>query len=353
MSQDQTHDHHERPAVVYRQPSGGSPAVNGCLPGLLSFFLKIAVICIVMAGCFSMLGYLFHGDAGFEVTEKHVSGPDKATDKIAVITLSGVIVGDEEGSFIKQLNAAETDPKVKAVVLRIDSPGGTVSGSDYYHHKIQQFKANKNVPVVVSMGSMATSGGYYLSVTGQEIFAERTTTTGSIGVIASLYDFSELCDKIGLHSNPVTSGPMKSMGDPTRKMTPEEKEVFQQLIDDMFLRFKEVVHEGRPQLTPAKIEELATGQVYTALQAVDNGLVDKIGFVEDAVSRAGELANLSAGSYKTVKYVLPKTAMDYLLGSKSQEVRPSAMLSPELANNLVTPRFYYIFPRAVPIVGGK
>lgn len=336
-----------QPVVIHQRPS----LASGCLMGLMGFFAKLFIAFIVLAIFFAFIGHFYSGDLETGVTEKHVSGDVTAHDKVAIITLSGVILGEEDGNFIKQLDAAEKDPHVKAVVLRINSPGGTVSGSDYFHYKILQFEKKKDVPIVTSMGNMATSGGYYLAVTGDELFAERTTTTGSIGVIAGLYDLSELCEKIGVKSNPITSGPMKSMGDPTRKMTEQEKEVFQNLVDDMFKRFLEVVEQGRPnfQQNPEKLRELADGRVYTATQAIENGLIDKIGFIEDAVKRAAELAELPEDSYKVVKFQPPKTAMEILMGTNSN-MQSNPAISPELINNLAAPQFYYILPRAMPVV---
>jgi len=347
MSQDHVNSS-KQPIVVHAHP----PVAEGCLLGCFGFLAKIVLAFVVLAIFVGTIAHFSGSGLEKSVVEKHFDGSETSKNKIVIISLSGLIVGDHEGSFLKQLKAAEEDPQVKAVVLRINSPGGTITGSDFYHHKVQQFKERKGVPIVTSMGDMAASGGYYLAVTGQEIFAERTTITGSIGVIAGLYDLSELCEKIGVRSNSITSGPFKSMGDPTRKMTDEERALFQKMVDEMFARFKEVVREGRPifQQNPEKLDALATGQIYSASEAVENDLIDKIGFLEDAAHRAAELANLSKGDYRVVRYSSPRTMMDILFDNRAKQPEISSLLSPKLVNDLTTPKLYYVLPRALPLV---
>ncbi|MCL2624145.1 MAG: signal peptide peptidase SppA [Planctomycetaceae bacterium] len=336
--------------VCPRQPVGHT-LLSGCFGALLNllgtlfvFFMFFAVI----VGLFGSAGSVT------DVTEKHFSGNKKAKDKIAVVTLDGIIYGGEETGFLKQIRKATEDDTVKAVVLRIDSPGGTVSGSDYYHHKLLEFKKKRNIPIVVSMGNMAASGGYYLAVTGDEIFAEHSTITGSIGVIMPNYDLSELCDKIGVRSDPIVSGPLKQLGSVTRKLTEDERAVLESVISDMFARFKEIVCDGRPALRndPELLAEVATGRIFLAKQAREKQLIDTIGYLEDAVERAASLAGLSQDKYHVVRYVQPKTLMETMIGVKTDKIVRSdsqVAVAAELLNDIAAPKMYYIYPRALPI----
>jgi len=278
--------------------------------------------------------------------EKYVSGEKNVLDKVAILTISGTILGGDNTYIKKQIDSISKDKNVKAVVLRIVSPGGTISGSDYYLEQLKRMKSKRRIPVIVSMGSMATSGGYYVAMVGDQLFAEQTTITGSIGVIAPMYDLSELCQKIGVSSDPVVSGPMKGMGDFTKPVSEEEKKIWQALIDDNFERFKQIIREGRPRFAakPEELDEIATGQVYTANQALDNGLIDRIGFLDDAVEAAMTAVGLNENNCKVIKYSSRQTLFDTLLESRFEEVSVQA----RVLNLLSTPQLYYIMPGALP-----
>jgi protease-4 len=197
-----------------------------------------------------------------------------------------------------------------------------VAGSDEIFHRLSTVVKKRDLPVVVSMGSIAASGGYYVAMSngGREdvIFAEPATLTGSIGVIIPHYDFSKALRKFDVTDDSITSGPLKEMLSPTKERDPElaerERKVLQSLVDDMFARFKEVVREGRPKLDEAAVDAVATGQVFTARQAQAAGLVDRIGFLEDAVDRAVELAGLTKDTARVVRYIRPRGVLDGLLG---------------------------------------
>ena len=200
-----------------------------------------------------------------------------------------------EGFFKQQIDHARKDIEdgnLKAIVVRVNSPGGTISGSDYMLHYLRKLAADTHVPLVVSMGGMAASGGYYVSMCVGErpetIFAEPTTWTGSIGVIIPHYNLAELLQKWGIQEDAVASDPLKTMGSFARKMTEKERKIFQGLVDEGFSQFKDAIKQGRPKFRkdPTALDKLATGQVFTAQQALDDGLIDKIGFVEDAIDRA-------------------------------------------------------------------
>ena len=330
--------------------STGNTLLTGCFGALLNLLGYVMMFLVL----FGMM-FAFSGGAGktADVTEEYFSGNAKAKAKVAIITINGVIYGGEETGFIKQIEKATEDESVKAVVLRIDSPGGTVSGSDYYHHKLLEFKKERRIPIIVSMGDMATSGGYYLAVTGDEIFAEPSTLTGSIGVIMPNYDLSELCEKVGVKADPIVSGPLKELGSVTRKMKPEERAVLESVIKDMFDRFKEIVCDGRPVLRndPELLAEVTTGQVFLAKQALEKQLIDQIGYLDQAVERAVSRAGLSESNCQVVRYSQPKTMFETMIGVKADTIAgpdTQTAIATGLLNDITAPKMYYIYPRALP-----
>jgi protease-4 len=287
----------------------------------------------------------FQRDA--RVVEKWHSLSRTARDKVAIVSVAGAILGGD-GFARTQLEQVADDPAVKAIVLRIDSPGGTVSGSDEIHHRLSKLVAARDLPVVVSMGGLAASGGYYVAMAngGRDdvIFAEPATLTGSIGVIIPHFDFSAALDKLAVRDDSIASGPLKQMLSPTKDRTPElaekERAIVQSLVDGMFARFKAIVKGGRPKLDEAAIEKVATGQIFTAEQARDAGLVDRIGFLEDAVARAVELAGLDDKTARVVKYQRPKGLLDEVLGGQGPGA--GAGVSLQTLAELATPRAWYL-----------
>ena len=198
---------------------------------------------------------------------KEVQLAGKGDSKVLLLDLSGVISSQEKdgwlpqpnqlATFKEELTKAEKDDKVKAVVLRINSPGGTVNASDILYHELKMFKANKKIPVIASMMDVAASGGYYLAMATDAILVHPSTVTGSIGVIMLTVNAKGLLEKVGVEANAITSGPRKDMGSPFRTMTSEEKAIFQGVIDSFYQRFLTVVQEGRPELSADQIKKLA------------------------------------------------------------------------------------------------
>jgi protease-4 len=292
-----------------------------------------------LAGLFSLSG-------DDSLHEQYHSLSRHATDKIAVITLEGTIL-DGDGFVKRQIDHVRDDPSVKAVVLRVNSPGGTVNGADYIYHHLKKMVTDRKLPLVVSMGGIAASGGYYvaMAVGSQEnvIFAEPTTWTGSIGVIIPHYDVSGLMDSWKIEEDSIKSHRLKQMGNPTRHMTEEERAIFQALVNDSFSRFKQIVKSGRPkfEMDEAALEKVATGQVFTTNEALANGLVDKEGFVEDALDRAIQLANLNKENIRAVKYKHLGGVFDMLdIRARSRAATPLTELDALL--EMTTPRAYYL-----------
>lgn len=287
-------------------------------------------------------------DTDGKVNERYHSLEKMALDKVAIITVDGTIM-EGDGFVKRQIDRVRKDDHVKAVVLRVDSPGGTVTGSDYIYHHLKELIKDREIPVVVSMGSMAASGGYYVAMAAGEheknIYAEPTTWTGSIGVIIPHYQLSELLEKWHIVDDSIVSHPLKQMGSPTANMPPEvraeERRILKNLVDDSFANFKRIVLASRKKLRDdKKLQETAfTGQIFTAPQAKKQGLVDELGFIEDAIDRAIVLAHLDKDSVRVVKYEQPASLMKQILeGPQSQGSR----FDLSAALNLAAPRAYYL-----------
>jgi protease-4 len=308
--------------------------------------LVALVFCVIsMMGMASQVQQYFgRGDGP---RERFHSLSETATNKIAVVHVSGAIM--EGDDFVeRQLKAIEEDDSVKAVVLRIDSPGGTVTYSDRLFHQAKKLREDRKLPMVVSMGSMCASGGYYLAmaVGDQEnaIYAEPTTWTGSIGVVIPNYNFSRTMTMTGAQDLSVVSGDLKLMGSPTKPRTEKETEVLQELVDITFEGFKDVVREGRPKFRAdgEALDAVATGQVFTAKQAIDNGLVDSIGFLEAAIERAAALANLSTSSVRAIEYERRRTPIEQFLSASAPEQPAVTTIDLRALIELSSPRAYFL-----------
>lgn len=208
--------------------------------------------------------------------------------RVGVIEVEGVISDSQHA--VASLARFREDPEIKAVILRVDSPGGAVGPSQEIYREVEKTVAKK--PVIVSMGGVAASGGYYVSANANGIMANPATVTGSIGVIIGYTNFEGLFDKVGLSPVVIKSGKFKDMGSPVREMTPEERALFQETVDSIFGQFVSAVAEGR-KMDEAKVREIADGRIFTGEQALELGLVDRLGNFRDAVDWAGELGGIS------------------------------------------------------------
>lgn len=234
-------------------------------------------------------------------------------------------------------------------MLEIDSPGGLVSDSHRIYHRLSELSSKK--PLVVSMKGLAASGGYYIAMAaGKEgkIFAEPTTWTGSIGVIMPHFDLVELMDNWGIRSDPIMTGPLKNSGSPLHTMTDDERASWTHIIDQSFETFLEVIDEGRPNLDLEQIRELATGEIYTAADAKEKGLIDEIGYLEQAIDEAINLAGQQ--EVRVVTYSKPPTVLEMLTGSASQAAMPK--IDANLLLELTVPRALYLFTAAGSLAGG-
>jgi protease-4 len=248
-------------------------------------------------------------------------------DAVAVIRLDGVIAGssvDPLGTTgitparVDELLAqAGTDPTIKSVVVRVDSPGGSVVASNLIYHALLEFEK----PVVVWMGETAASGGYYISCGADYVFAHPDTLTGSIGVISQFFNVDELLEEVGVDVVVIATGPRKDIGSLFRDMTEEEQALWEEIIDDAYEGFVEIVAEAR-DLPVAGVRDLADGSVYTGRQALELGLVDELGLPADAITRAAELGGIS-GEPRVVELETTPTLIETLYGFQSRPALPA------------------------------
>ena len=359
-----------------KSPNGCWVFVKRLLLAVVGFFLFLFIIGTI-------LGVMVAGVGGSDtkVIEKTLSGDVTCPAKIVILPIEGTITEDEDGFVRHAIRTAYEDKRVAGIVLRVNSPGGTISGSDYYYHLLQTLKNERHIPIVVSMGSIAASGGYYVAMAGDEIFAERSTITGSIGVIVMLLNGAGLCEKAGVSMNNIVSGPNKGMGDFTRPLSEEERAIWQGMVDESYQQFLSVIREGRPvfaknaesenaeaknaepenaeeELTdtetekkepkgPEKsLEEIADGRIYSAAEAKQLGLIDGIGFMDDAVKATLKRAGLSAKSVQVVRYKKPEGLAELLTQAESGGA--SGRIG-TLVETLAVPQLYYLAPGALPV----
>lgn len=226
--------------------------------------------------------------------EKILEGSGK--EKIALIDLSGLISDEKEDGIMdlpdmvarvkEELSSAASDKAVKAIILRINSPGGTVTASDLIYHEVQLFKEQTGKTVIAAITDIGTSGAYYIAMAADQIVAHPTAVTGSIGVIMLHINLQGLMEKIGVGAESIKSGRHKDLGLPTQPLSAEGREILQGVIDTMYGRFLDVVAVGRKGLAPEKIRSLADGRIYSAREAKELGLVDEIGYLEQAIDSA-------------------------------------------------------------------
>jgi protease-4 len=245
------------------------------------------------------------------------------------------------------LDRAEEDGRVAALLLRIQSPGGTVSASETLYHEILAWKARTGRPVVAHLDGIATSGAYYIAMAADEVIAHPATVTGSIGVIFSGVNLSGLMEKLGIQNQTLTSGDFKDAGSPMRPMRPEERAQLQSVIDDFHARFREVVHAGRPDLDKEAVDRAADGRIYTASQAIDLGLIDRIGYVEDAVRAAENRAGIAES--RVISYHRPYEYRNNLYSRSPGPEGPLIDVDPlPEASFGLEPGFYYLWPAVLP-----
>jgi protease IV len=293
-------------------PRRGGGFVRGIFMTLATtiFGLSLAlnIYLIAISGIFS---------AGGSSSQNLIEGDPN--QKVAVIPVSGVIMDEMSAKFDRWLRAIEKDSDVKALVIEIDSPGGSVTSSDEIWHRIARFKQDHpNMPVVVAMNGLAASGGYYVACAGDYLFAQPSTLTGNIGVLLPNYNLSRLFDKWGIEEKTIVSSgaDFKNAGSMFQPESAAHRAYLQDIADKAFAQFKDVVAKGRTgksNFDAKKLSQIANGKIYMAADALALGLVDQIGYPQDAYAYAAQAAGLK--NMMVVKYRDPPTIFDAFGGS--------------------------------------
>lgn len=279
-------------------------------------YKKSVIIVIAVLILISLVGLAFRGND----KQKPIQ-----SEKIAIIYVEGVIVGGRGGNnvfseqggtdqVIKQLHEARDDASVKAIVLRINSPGGSAAASQEVGEEIKKLRAKGKV-VVTSMGDVAASGGYWLAACTDKIYANPTTMTGSIGVYVPYANWEELYKKVGIYQEKIKSGTHKDILSPERAMTSEERAIIQVMVDDIYNQFVTVVADGR-KMDAEQVRKLADGRIYTGNQAKQLGLVDELGNMYDAIDGATALAGINGKP--VIKEYGKQSPWNMLFGSNEQ-----------------------------------
>jgi protease-4 len=311
--------------------------------------MRVVALALFLAGCSISLDFTPRIQP---LREQAVEG--SGAEKVLLLDLSGVI--SEEPLFTlgsqgprvsmlarvrEELKKAEEDDRVRAVIVRINSPGGTATASDILYREIAAFKERRKVPVVAAIMDVGASGAYYVALAADTIVAHPTTVTGSIGVVMLTLNAEGLLQKVGVSPITIKSGAKKDMGSPFRGLTDEERAIFQGVIDDLYGRFVSLIVKDR-HIPEAKVRAFADGRIYTAQQAKDLGLVDQVGYLEDAVAVATRAAKLSEA--RVVMYHRPREYRSNIYSGTPAPERFDASLV-QLSSLLIGPgpRFLYLW----------
>ena len=320
--------------------------------GFLKRCLIAALLTVTASGCAFVNVSLYQ--PALPLQEKVIEG--EGPGKILVTDISGVLAYEEkkkESSFREEVNLvtrvkeelgkAAADSEIKALILRIQSPGGTVNASDLIHHEILEFKKRRNVTVVACFLGMATSGGYYVATAADHIVAQPTTLTGSIGTIALKFNVEGLMEKVGVEEETVKSGDKKDMWSPFRPASQEEKKILQGIIDEYQAKFLEVVRAGRKNMTEADLATVKDGRILSGIQAFKLRLVDQLGYLNDAVQWAKNAVGMEQA--KVVMYHRPGTYVDNIYSMSQGEAWSwvERLQGGELLPQRQTPQFMYLW----------
>jgi protease-4 len=320
------------------------------------YFIILTSILVLIMGCatpriniFSVTPdplkeYTLEGTGADKILLIPVNGLISDSPKKGLITTSPSLVEQ----VVLQINKAQKDKQIKAVLFKVNSPGGTITASDLLYHEISAYKEKTGSKIVISMMDLATSGAYYMSLPADIIMAHPTTITGSVGVISLQPKVKGLMDKIGLGVDVQKVGKYKDMGSPFRDTSEEERKLLQKAMNDFGERFMGLVKKHR-QLTSQAITEISTARVFLADEALQMGLIDKIGYISDAVKETKKIAGISEDAklivYRRVEF--PEDNYYNIAGATSENLNVS-VINIELPEILSAKAgFYYLWPGAV------
>ena len=306
--------------------------------GLIIFAIVMLVVVLLGSAC----GRLVNSVIGTSAEENlNISG-----DYIGILEVNGVMgqegYGEEynQDYLLDHIDMMINDSSNRGMLLSVNTPGGSVYDIDELYLKIMEYKEKTGRPVYTYMRDMAASGGYYISAGSDKIYANRNTWTGSIGVtVGTFMDASEFLDKMGIKTVTITAGANKAMGTATNPMTEEQKAIFQSLVDEAYEQFTGIVADGR-KMDIEKVKTLADGRVYTAKQALENGLIDEIGSIDDALEDMMKRYELEECSTPVMKYENKTSILDiltgFLDGDKSAETEVEQVMNLMEKNNKFT-----------------
>jgi protease-4 len=303
---------------------------------------------LLISVAFNLILYSrYHTYLGLDegVNERFYSGELTSLDKIAVISVEGTISPPFTGHILKAIEQARTDDHVKGVVLVVDSPGGLVADSHEIYHELRKLDEEKHKPIYVSMRRLAASGGYYVAMgAGPDglLFAEPTTWSGSIGVIIPHYDISKLADTLGVKEDSPKTGKYKDTLTIFRPVSQADQELWKPILDESLDRFIRVIADSRKMLNVKQIRDLATGQIFTSTQAKDKKLIDKIGYLDDAIEALKTKLQLQKA--RVVKYETSQSLLETILSGRTPVSPPHSSLNTLL--EAAVPRAYYMFSSA-------
>lgn len=320
-----------------RRTRHAAPAL--CAAALLAWITPACInVDIGGGGRGEMQETVIQGDSGPKILLLDIDG--EITDADASGVLGWVLAEGTVSRVRDELDLAESKGDIAAILLRIDSPGGSPTASDAVFRQLVRFKQEHGVPVHAQLMATAASGGYYVAMASDRLIASPTSITGSIGVIMLGVNLSGLMDKIGVDNQTITSGPYKDAGSFLRPMRPEERAQLQTVVDDLYARFLTVVQAGRPALDEARLRELADGRIYSAPQALRLGLVDEIGDLEDTIEALRR--QLGAEEVRVVSYHRRREGPSNIYSRTA--VRAPIEIEPDAASRL-WPRqgFYYLW----------
>jgi len=328
------------PGPIYIPAQTVKPAKRSGWRIFLGIVLALSIVgnIFLFVALFGAVALFATGHGGF-LTEEVVRD-SSAKAKIAIISVEGVIHSGLADDVYRQLKTAGEDRNVKGLIVRVNSPGGTVSGSDRIHNEIRKYRNEKGKPVVAFMEGLAASGGYYTSVACEKIIAEPTTTTGSIGVIYQSFVVQQLLeDKLGVNPVTVKSGRKKDWGSPFRQPAPEEiKYIEDKWITPAFDRFVGIVAEGRKgSLTLDRVKELADGGIFGADEALKEKLIDDIGYLDDAIALVKSMAGIKEA--RVVEYRKPLSLANLLMSQKANTLK----FDRNTLHELGTPQILYLW----------
>jgi protease-4 len=322
--------------------------------GNVLFYMALLLSLVVLAGC---------GPSAFRIElvpvhqqlEETVIQRDKGIfipDKIAVIDVDGLLMnkrrrgfmreGDNPVSlFVEKLDKAASDRRVKAVVLRLNSPGGTVAASDVMYHSLREFKRKTGKPVVSCILGVGCSGAYYIACGSDGIIAQPGGVTGSIGTIIKTFSFAGTMEKIGVKAVAIKSGELKDLGSPLHDLREEEQKVLEGIINQFYEQFLTVVLKGRKEIEEQKLRSLADGRVFTAKEALQENLIDRIGYPEDGIEWAKEIAGVEKA--RVVIYHRPLGYKANVYGSSMSAEGVGALVNVELPDWLTSDGAQFLY----------